>query len=132
MKKDKSQPESFSLQKRIRSFRHAINGIRLVISGEHNMRIHLFAAVLAITAGFFLRISSHDWMAISFAIAFVFATELFNSAIESLADFISPGHHDDIGKIKDISAGAVLVAAISAVITGVLVFWPHLKLILKF
>ena len=123
---DKSQ-QSFSMKKRLRSFRHAFNGIRLAISGEHNMRIHLVAMILVVAAGFILGISSHDWIAIVFAIGFVFAAELFNSAIESLADFISQGHHVDIGKIKDIAAAAVLISAFTAFAIGILVFWPHVK-----
>ena len=131
MKKDFLQEKNsaFSISKRLQSFRHAFRGIRFAISGEHNIRIHLVAAVLVITAGFFLKLSSHDWIAILFAIGLVLISELFNSAIESIADFISPGHHQDIGKIKDIAAGAVLIAAITAVVIGILVFLPHLKML---
>lgn len=131
MKPDKSKHKPFSVRKRIGSFRHAINGIRLAISGEHNMRIHLVAAIVVIIAGFYFKLSSTEWIALILAISFVFVAELFNSAIELLADFISPGHHVDIGKIKDISSGAVLVTAIAAVVTGTLVFWPHLKVLFE-
>jgi diacylglycerol kinase (ATP) len=131
MKQDNSKNQSFSFRKRIASFRHAFNGIRLAISNEHNMRIHLFAALLAIGAGFYFQLTFGEWIVLVFAIGFVFAAELFNSAIESIADFISPGHHIDIGKIKDLAAGAVLVSAIAAIIAGILIFWPHIKLLMK-
>ena len=62
--------------------------------------------------------------------ALVMVTELINSAIELLADFISPGENKLIGKIKDISAAAVLITVIAAVIAGILVFYPHVKLLL--
>jgi diacylglycerol kinase len=70
-----------------------------------------------------------EWIAISVAIGLVLIAEFFNTAIESLADFVSPGFHKDIGRIKDISAGAVLVAVLIAVIIGILIFWPHLKIL---
>jgi diacylglycerol kinase len=55
--------------------------------------------------------------------------ELFNSAIELISNFISPGHHKEIEKIKDISAGAVLIAAIAAVAGGIFIFWPHISVL---
>ena len=120
---------SFSLRKRLRSFRHAFRGIRFAISSEHNMRIHLAAAVLAVAAGFFFRLNTFEWICICFATGLVLVAELLNSAIEHLADFISPGHHESIGKIKDLAAAAVLLAALVAVIIAALVFWPHLVLL---
>ncbi len=129
MKPEKTNP--FSLQKRLASFRHAFNGIRLAISGEHNMRIHLFAAIIVTGAGFYFKLSSGEWIVLVFAMGFVLAAELFNSSIESLSDFISPNQHIDIGKIKDLAAGGVLVAVLASVIAGILVFWPHFKLFFK-
>jgi diacylglycerol kinase (ATP) len=118
--------EKFSVSKRFKSFPYAFKGIRLSFVYEHNMRIHLFAAILVAVAGFYFRLAREEWIEIVFAIGFVFCSELFNSVIEALADFVSPGIHPEIGKIKDISAGAVLIAVITAVITGLLVFVPHI------
>jgi diacylglycerol kinase (ATP) len=123
--------EPFSFSKRLKSFRHAFNGIRLSFIYEHNMRVHLAVALLTIGAGFFLHITRGEWMAIVFAIGFVFSTELLNSAIEGLADFILSDHHPAIGKIKDIAAAAVLIAVIAAVIIGLMVFVPHLFQMVK-
>lgn len=130
MKPDKSQKKSFSIRKRAGSFTHAIRGIVAALRTEHNLRIHFVAAIVITAAGIYFKISRGEWMALALAIGFVITTELINSAIELLADFISPGHHKDIGKIKDIASGAVLIAAITAVVIGILIFLPYLKIIL--
>ncbi|MCB1158792.1 MAG: diacylglycerol kinase family protein [Leptospiraceae bacterium] len=114
----------FSFRKRIESFKYAFNGLKILLKEEHNSRIHLFAATLAVFAGFIFKISTMEWIAIVFAIGFVFVLEIINSAIENVADFISPEKHDTIKKIKDLAAAAVLCAAISALIIGFLVFIP--------
>src|ERR1044072_1799616 len=116
--------EKLSVSKRFKSFSYALNGLRLSFIYEHNMRIHVFAAILTCITGFYFKLTREEWTAIVFAIGFVFCSELFNSVIESLADFVSPNIHPEIGRIKDISAGAVLIAVITAVIIGLLVFVP--------
>ncbi|MNY66215.1 Undecaprenol kinase [compost metagenome] len=57
----------------------------------------------------------------------VFVCELFNTALEALADFASPGKHPQIKKVKDLAAAAVLLSAISALITGIIIFLPKLN-----
>ncbi len=64
---------------------------------------------------------------IIFAIGLVISAEMINTAIETLTDLISPEHHDKAGRAKDIAAGAVLIAAISAAIIGIIIFLPYLK-----
>lgn len=120
------QHSQFSLSKRLKSFTYAFNGLRILIKEDHNARIHLFATIVVIAAGFFFEISLLEWIAVSFAIGFVIVLEIVNSAIESIADFISPAHDERIKKIKDLAAAAVLVAAITAVVVGVIVFLPKL------
>ncbi|MEO5644724.1 MAG: diacylglycerol kinase family protein [Bacteroidia bacterium] len=126
LKPDKSQPQKFSVRKRLASFRFAWNGIRYAFVQEHNFRIHIIAAFLVITGGIYCELNRVEWVMLLFAIGFVFVTELFNSAIELLADFISPEENKIIGKLKDICAAAVLIAVIVAVVTGIFVFWVHL------
>lgn len=123
--------EKFSVGKRLKSFRHAFHGLRFSLLRDHNMRVHVIAAIVAIVAGLILKITAGEWVAIIFSIGFVIAIELVNSAIEMLADFISPGHHHDIGKIKDLAAAAVLVAAITAVGIALFVFVPHVMQLIK-
>lgn len=72
------------------------------------------------------QLAALEWIAIVFVIGLVIALELFNSAIENISDFISPGHDITIKKIKDLSAAAVLVGAITAAIIGLIVFVPKI------
>lgn len=120
------ESQQFSIKKRIQSFGHAINGLKTLIKEEHNARIHFFAGIVVIAAGFLLEISIMEWIAIVFAIGFVITVEILNSSIENVADFITPKHHNTIKKIKDLAAAAVLVSAITAFAIGMLVFIPKI------
>lgn len=123
--------KKFSVKARIHSFGYAFKGIVTLLRNEHNARIHLCAAFCTVTAGWFFNITTTEWMMVIFAIGFVFSAEAVNSAIEYLADTISPEQNDLIGKAKDIAAAAVLFAAIAAAIIGCLIFIPHIILLLK-
>ena len=90
------------------------------------MRIHLVAAVLACVAGFYFNITSVEWIVIILCIVLVISFELLNTAIEELCNMIHPEQHPVIKKVKDIAAGAVLVAAIGSVIAGLIIFLPKL------
>ncbi|MFT7380649.1 MAG: diacylglycerol kinase [Roseivirga sp.] len=114
----------FSIKARIKSFRFAIDGLKHVIHNEHNFRIHLFAALVVIALGFYLQITTTDWLWLIAAIGFVMVTEILNSAIENLVDLISPQKQKKAGLIKDMAAAAVLIASITAAIIGVLIFYP--------
>jgi len=118
--------ERFSAGKRLKSFVYAFNGFIVLIRDEHNARIHLVAAVLAVAMGFILKISWPEWIFLSIVIGAVFMAELFNSAIENLCDHLSPGPSEKIKKVKDLSAAAVLVCAIVALVTGCLIFLPKI------
>ena len=120
----KGQSEKFSLRKRISSFRYAFNGLKILITEEHNARIHLFVACCVLIAGVVFKVSVIEWIVLVFCIGWVFALELINSAIENTADFISPEKNETIKKIKDLAAGAVLVAAIASAIIGLIIFLP--------
>ena len=100
--------ESFSIKKRFKSFAYAFNGLKTLIREEHNARIHLGAAIIATAFGVILQISPGEWMAVCFAIGFVFAMESINSSIEALADFVSKERHEEIKKIKDIDRKSVV------------------------
>lgn len=116
----------FSINDRIKSFKHALNGIQFFIRFEHNAWIHLFALVFVVVLSICLNISKMEWVAIVFAIGLVFLVEGINTAIEKLADSVSLEENEHIKKAKDISAGAVLIAAITAVIIGLLILLPHI------
>ena len=100
----------FSIKKRALSFKYAFNGIRLLFLEEHNSMIHSVAAICAIVTGIILKILILDWIALSFAIGFIFVVETINSSIENTADLISLEKSNKIKKIKDLSAAAVLIS----------------------
>ena len=117
----------FSIKDRIRSFKYALRGILFMMSGEHNFYIHMAAALLVIVAGIWLQVSRVDWLWLVLAMGLVLSAETFNSAIEKLVDLKEPDQRPEAGKVKDMAAGAVLLAAITAAIIGVLIFWPYLQ-----
>ncbi|MDR0506055.1 MAG: diacylglycerol kinase family protein [Dysgonamonadaceae bacterium] len=123
---DLKKDQAFSIVKRLNSFKYAFNGLKILIKEEHNSRIHLFAAIIAIISGFIFHISEYEWIAVILCIAAVFALEIINSAVENIADFVSPEKHDKIKKIKDLSAAAVLIVAVASTITGLIIFLPKL------
>lgn len=116
----------FSSKARIKSFSFAFSGLKYFFLTQHNSWIHFVAAVVAIAAGYYFNISSGDWRWIIFCIGFVFAAELFNTAIESLTDLVSPQQNEMAGRVKDIAAGTVLVAAITAALIGLVIFIPRI------
>lgn len=116
----------FKISDRLKSFGFAWKGILSAIREQHNFRIHLAAALLAILLGWITKISPGEWLAIIVMTGMVLATELLNSAIEELVDLLSPELRPLAGKVKDLAAGAVLVASIAAAATGLIVFIPHL------
>ncbi|MBN2893196.1 MAG: diacylglycerol kinase family protein [Bacteroidales bacterium] len=118
--------QRFSISKRLKSFKYAFNGLRILIKEEHNARIHLFAAICVIIAGLFFNISMNEWISVIFSIGLVFSLEIINSSIENIADFISPERHEMIKKIKDLSASGVLISAITALIIGLIIFIPKI------
>ena len=124
MKKENSN--KFSIAQRLKSFGFAINGIIETAKEQHNFWIHCLAAVLVVVLGFLVNISPAEWLFIVFAIGFVFAAEIFNSAIEKMVDHISPEFDKNVGLVKDMAAGAVLISAITAAIVGIIIFVPRI------
>lgn len=118
-------------KKRIKSFGFAFTGLYELVKSEPNARIHLAATICAALAGLLLRISNAEWCIISIAVALVWAAEAFNTVIEKLVDHLFPEYHETARIAKDISAGAVLVCAIAALICGLIIFLPKLVLIIS-
>lgn len=116
----------FSLSGRLKSFRFAGAGIFSFLQKEHNAWLHFMATVSVITLGILIGITRHEWMAVIFAIGLVWVSEMFNTCIEKLLDFLSPGYHLQVKFIKDMAAGAVLIAALVALAVGMIVFIPYI------
>ena len=111
---------------RIASFGDAFRGIRGLVADEANARIHALATSLLIVFAWGLDVSASDWALLTLAMALVWAAEAFNTAIETLADRISPDRDGTIRRAKDLAAGGVLLAAIGAAAVGLIVLAPPL------
>lgn len=116
----------FSVRSRLKSFVYAAEGLRTLLREEHNAWLHLLAAAGAIVLGIVLNIRAMEWVAIMLCICLVFAAELFNTALETLCDFVSPDRQPAIKKVKDLSAAAVLITALGALATACFIFIPKL------
>jgi diacylglycerol kinase len=131
MKKDINQAKRFSICQRVKSFSFALKGILYAFKTQHNTWIHIIVMVLVITAGFIFRLNLMEWGLIVFAIGIVLVSELINTAIESLVDFVSPNYDKNVGLIKDVAAGAVLISAIISVVIGLIIFLPKIIRLIK-
>ncbi|MBK6952819.1 MAG: diacylglycerol kinase family protein [Crocinitomicaceae bacterium] len=105
---------------------YALKGVFVFFRDGRNAKIHLLAAVVVIAAGFFFRITLPEWLWISLAIAIVLITEMINTSIELLCDLVMPNQNEKAGKLKDIAAGAVLVAVVFALVVAGIIFWKYL------
>jgi diacylglycerol kinase (ATP) len=112
------------LSGRFKSIGFALKGAIKLITTEHSVMAQCVIALLTIAAGIYFKISREEWMFQTFAIGLVLAIEGLNTAIEKIADFIHPEFHNKIGFIKDIAAGAVFFAAITAFAIGCFIYFP--------
>ncbi|WP_179032942.1 diacylglycerol kinase family protein [Paenibacillus kribbensis] len=113
------------------TFRYAAEGVFYALRTQVNMRIHVAVALLVIIAGLGLRISRLDWLFVCVAMALVIVAELVNTAVEAAVDLISPDIHPLAKAAKDTAAGAVLLAAVFAVIIGIFVFYSPLLTLIR-
>lgn len=125
------EKKRFSLLKQIKSFKYAVNGLKILVAEEHNSRIHIFFMLLAISCGFIFKISIGEWIILFLLFGIVFLTELINSAIENLCNYLTLENNISIGKIKDLCAAAVLVSAITSFVVGCIIFVPKFLLLFK-
>jgi diacylglycerol kinase (ATP) len=116
----------FSIPARGNSFKYAFEGIKEFFRSEHNAWLHLLGTIAVIILAVVVHVSRPEIIMLIFAIGFVWMAELFNTAIEKMIDFISIEEQPKIKFIKDLSAAAVLIAAVVAFITGCIVFIPKL------
>lgn len=117
---------SFSISARLRSFAFAFVGIRTLVRHEHNAWIHAIATIIAVGTGLVLHITRDDWRWLLLAIALVWTSEAFNTAIECLCDVVTTERYEGIRVAKDVAAGAVLISALFALVIGLITFGPYL------
>jgi diacylglycerol kinase (ATP) len=118
------------MKRLLRSFGFAFKGLRYATLTQPNFRIHLALAFIAVVLGVLLHISFAEWQWIMLSIAIVLVTELVNTGIETLTDLVSPGYHEKAGHVKDVCAASVVIAALFALITGIVIFLPKLILLI--
>ncbi len=114
------------MRKRLESFRYAWEGLVVLVRDEHNARIHLIAAAIAIAMGFILHISPMEWAIIVLCICVVIATEAMNTALEAICNRVSMERDDLIKRAKDCAAASVLITAIMSIIIAGIIFIPKL------
>jgi len=120
------EKEHFSLIKRAESFTHAWRGIFIFVRSTHNAWIHLAFLVCVVALGFFFHITRVECMMVVLACGLVLVAEAFNTAIETDINLTSPDYHPYAKDTKDIAAGAVLLAALTASVIGGIIFVPYL------
>jgi len=112
----------------IASFRHALEGLWYVLRAERNARIHLIMAALVILVSAWLQLSAIEWVLMIAAIALVFAGEMLNTVVELTIDLITAERNPLAKRVKDVAAGAILVASVAAAVMGLLILGPRLWL----
>lgn len=110
----------------MKRFVYAFKGIFVALKTQRNFRIHLLVFLVVIIAGFLFKLNPVEWGLVLLAAGLVLSLELVNTAVESLVDLVSPGYNKKAGRIKDIAAGAVLIAAIISIFIGLIVFLPKI------
>ena len=108
------------------SFKHAWDGIKYASSTQPNFRIHAIIGALVVVFAIVLQVSRIEWIILLLTITLVIMAEMINTSIEAMTDLIEEKHHHHAKIAKDVSAGMVLISAISAVIIGLLIFVPHI------
>jgi diacylglycerol kinase len=111
---------------RLRAFRNAFRGLGFVLRTQRNAWIHALATLLVAALGIWLQLSRHDWALLVLTVAAVWTAEFINTALEAVVDLASPKHHPLAKVGKDVGAAAVLIAALAAVLVGLLVLGPPL------
>ena len=112
---------------RLKSFSYAFSGMCTLFREERNAQLYVVFAIIALLMSWRLKISPIEWIIVCATIGLMFAMEAVNTALEELADFAcNQKIHHTIKKVKDLSAAAVLLTALIALIAGLIIFLPKL------
>lgn len=111
---------------RLKSIGYAVKGAIKLITSEHSIMVQATIAVIMTLAGFYFGINRYEWMMQILVFGLVLGIEGLNTAVEKIADFVHPEFHERIGFIKDIAAGAVFFAALTAIAIGCIIYFPYL------
>lgn len=125
--KNKKQVKTDKNHNFIESLGYALEGIRFAFKAERNIRFQMGATLLVAVAGLFFGLSSMEWVVIILACTLVLMMELTNTLAEWIIDLITDRQYHPIAKhVKDVAAGAVLLASFFAVIVGIIIFLPKI------
>ena len=113
------------IRKHFTSYRYAIRGIGLAFRAENNMIVHLAAGVAVVVVNYLLKVTTTEWLITLMLIGLAWTAEIFNTAIEKLADRVSREHDPLIGQAKDLAAGAVLIICLFAAICAGVIYLPY-------
>ena len=113
------------IKRLFKSFKYAISGLVKIFKEEQNLRIQFFIGFFALLLACFFRIERIEFLLLIFSIGLVLLMETINSAVERIADVLKPRINNYIKEIKDITAAAVMIAAIISLIIGFSIFWPY-------
>ncbi|MFG6121098.1 MULTISPECIES: diacylglycerol kinase family protein [Thalassobacillus] len=113
-------------KKRGIGFKYAWRGILTVTKTERNMKYHLIIAAIVLLCSMIMQLSRVEWAIVLLVIGLVLTMEMVNTSLEKAMDHLSPDIHPAVGMVKDIAAGAVLIAALLSVIIGLIIFIPKL------
>lgn len=119
------QKDNTFVSGRLKSVGFAVRGALKLISTEHSVIVQTSLGVILTITGFVIGLNQTEWLFQTFAIGLVLSIEGLNTAVEKIADFIHPDYHEKIGFIKDIAAGSVFFAAMTAIIIGLIIYVPH-------
>lgn len=114
------------MKKWLNSALYALNGLTWFLRNERNGRLQFVITLITVGMGLWLHISITEWGLVLLCIALIIAGEMINTSIERVADFMTRERHPEIGLIKDLAAGAVLVLSVIAAIIGLLIFVPRI------
>lgn len=115
-----------NLKTLMRSFVYAWRGLIYAIRREQNFRIHIVATLIVVLLMIFFQVNTYEAIFLTIVIMFVLILELVNIIFERLTDIVQPRIHHYAQIIKDLMATAVLVASVSALVVGVLIFYPYI------
>jgi len=115
-----------TFNRQLKRFKCAISGVCELIRSQKNARIHLVATIIIAILGITVKLDRMEWCVIIMAAGLVWFAEAMNTAFEKLCDLVSPDRHSLVKSVKDIAAGAVLLASMAAAGAGLIIFGPSL------
>lgn len=114
------------IKQHLTNYRYSIRGVILAFRYEHNMIFHAAAAVGVIVLNAMLKVDQTEWIITLILIGLAWMAEIFNTAIERLADRVTKEHDPLIGQVKDLASGAVLIICCFAVLCAMIIYLPYL------